>query len=450
MGDRAASAGRGRSSPGPAWLRNSSRWIAAWPVWGLRRPVLCCVLVVEAVAVLAAGYTALRYPVTGLDWERAGILAACALVHLEVTRTNAWQSRMASGPGPYVDQKSVWNFAALVILPPALATAMVLFTHGYSWARIWFVQQCYPSYRWVYSAATVVVATQLAVAVLQVGVPGHPKLPGGLESLAVVAAAGAVRWAVNYALIILVLVLSEPGIGTRKMLGNAKDQRIEASSVAFGFCAAALLVFQPVYVVAPLVALLATQHTALLRHYERAAQTDAKTGLLNSDWWRRGAEQAITRARLRGTRVGILMADLDHFKAVNDTYGHLRGDDVLVAVADAISGHLRRDVDLAGRFGGEEFAVLLPGVGEKELRAAAERLRHEVGALRVPAKGRGGGVETIGVTVSIGAAVSPRGGASLDELVLRADDALYDAKRLGRNRVCVYGDVEFEQSSAAG
>ncbi|OLF17124.1 hypothetical protein BU204_13190 [Actinophytocola xanthii] len=414
------------------------------------RRVLWCVLVVEAAAVLTALYTGLRHPVTDPDWERAAILAACALVHLEVTRASARQSRMASGPGPYVDQKSVWNFAALVILPPALATAMVLFTHGYSYLRIWVAQKGYPGYRWVYSAATVVLATQAAAAVLQVGIPDHPALPVGMDGLLVVATAAAVRWAVNYALVILVLALSQPRIGMREVLGNARDQRIEASSVAFGFCAAALLVFQPVYVVAPLLALLATQHTVLIKQYERAAQTDAKTGLLNSDWWWKRAEQAIQRELTRGSQVGVLMADLDHFKAVNDTYGHLTGDDVLVTVAGTISAHLRRDFDLAGRFGGEEFAVLLPEMGEDELRATAERLRQKVGALRVPVQGKGGGVESVRVTVSIGAAVCPRNGTDLDELVLCADDALYDAKRLGRNRVCLYGDVEFEESNAAG
>ena len=333
MGERRKPERRKTDLPRFAWLTSPVRWLRQWPVWGLQRRVLTYVLCVEVVAILAATYTGMLYPVGETDWHWVGILAGCAVVHIEATRRIERQREIAAGAGPYLDLKSVWNFAALLLLPPALATGMVVFTYTYAWFRIWPQRQSVSLYRWIYSGATVVLATQVAVPVLVMGIPGYPGLPAGLSGVVVVAAVGAIRWLINYALVLLVLALSQPQLTSRELLTNFKDQIMEAGAVAFGFCTAALLVFQPIYVVAPVVALLAMQRTVLVTQYERAAQIDAKTGLYNSGWWRRHAEQVLARAQTTGIQVGVLMTDLDHFKAINDTYGHPAGDEVLVAVA---------------------------------------------------------------------------------------------------------------------
>jgi diguanylate cyclase (GGDEF)-like protein len=418
------------------WLTSPVRWARGWPVWGLHRRVLYYVVSVELIAFVAATYTGMLYPVNRADWNRVGILVVCAVVHIEATRRiDERQREIAAGSRPYLDLKSVWNFAALLLLPPALATGMVVFTYTYAWFRVWPQKQSVSLYRWIYSAATVVLATQVAIAVLVFGTPGYPSLPGGVRGIAVVAAVGAVRWLINYALVLLVLALSQPQLTSRELLAGFKDQIMEAGAVAFGACTAALLVFQPIYVVAPVVALLAMQRTVLVTQYERAAQIDAKTGLYNSSWWRKHADQVLARAQSTGTQVGILMADLDHFKQINDTYGHPAGDEVLIAVATAMSGQVRGDIDIVGRFGGEEFAILLPEVSEREMLDTAERIRLHVAAMGVVVQGDDGPVETIRVTVSIGAALFPRNGNDLGELTLRADSALYDAKKQGRNQV---------------
>jgi diguanylate cyclase (GGDEF)-like protein len=440
MGERPKVERRKRTRQRPAWLTDPVRWVRQWPVWQLQRRVLFYVLCIEAIAILAATYTGLLYPVTQADWTRVGILAACAVVHIEATRRIERQREIAAGAGPYLDLKSVWNFAALLLLPPALATGMVVFTYAYAWFRIWPQKQSVSLYRWIYSGATVVLATQVAVPVLVVGIPGYPNLPSGLGGIAVVAAVGAVRWLINYTLVLLVLALSQPALTARELLANFKDQIMEAGAVAFGFCTAALLVFQPVYVIAPVVALLAMQRTVLVTQFERAAQIDAKTGLYNSGWWRKHADRVLARAQTTGTQVGVLMADLDHFKAINDTYGHPAGDDVLVAVAGAMSGQVRGDLDIVGRFGGEEFAILIPEITERELLATAERIRLYVAAMGVVVQGDDGPIETVRVTVSIGAAIFPRDGGDLGELTLRADSALYEAKKGGRNQVRLYGE----------
>jgi diguanylate cyclase (GGDEF)-like protein len=173
----------------------------------------------------------------------------------------------------------------------------------------------------------------------------------------------------------------------------------------------------------------------LVHHLKVAANTDRKTGLLNAAAWHSEAERALRREG-DGPR-GVLVLDLDHFKRVNDTYGHIAGDQVLQAIADGLRNEVR-DRDLVGRFGGEEFVVLLaalPGGGGAELAAVAERMRRRVESLRVEIPTPDGPMTVTGLTVSIGGAVHSRSGEDLRSLLHVADIALYSAKRAGRNMV---------------
>ena len=120
------------------------------------------------------------------------------------------------------------------------------------------------------------------------------------------------------------------------------------------------------------------QHAQLVRD----ARTDLKTGLLNAAAWQDDAAAEITRAVRARLPLAMVMLDIDHFKAVNDTHGHLAGDQVLRAVAGIITSQLR-DYDIAGRYGGEEFAVLLPHTQPGQARRIAERLRMAVAAARL-------------------------------------------------------------------
>jgi len=150
-------------------------------------------------------------------------------------------------------------------------------------------------------------------------------------------------------------------------------------------------------------------------------------------WWREIAERTMSRHE----SVALLMLDLDHFKKVNDTYGHMAGDHVLRAVAEAVRAEIRGQ-DIAGRWGGEEFVVLLSNVDADELRAVAERVRHRVRSLVIPVPATDGPVRN--PTISIGGALSAdTHPAHLDELLIAADTALYQAKEHGRDRVEVAG-----------
>jgi diguanylate cyclase (GGDEF)-like protein len=166
----------------------------------------------------------------------------------------------------------------------------------------------------------------------------------------------------------------------------------------------------------------------VLRQAERNAQTDALTGLGNRHWMRTMFEREVTRTLHANRALCLMMVDVDNFKAFNDQYGHIAGDRVLVAVAEALREYLR-PTDLVARFGGDEFAVLLPDLTIKQARQTAERIRQQIAGLSPPSL-------STAITVSIGLA----GRTDRDDvatLVQRADTAMYGAKEGGRNRVAV-------------
>ena len=160
-----------------------------------------------------------------------------------------------------------------------------------------------------------------------------------------------------------------------------------------------------------------------------AANRDSLTGLLSRRYiWARG-QLELERARRFGHAVAVLMVDVDRFKQVNDVHGHPAGDEVLREIAARCAASIR-EVDLAGRYGGEEFLLILPETGLAEAKEAAERLRSRISGAPVATQ-RG----KVAVTVSVGAASAENGASTLEALLEAADHALYTAKSTGRNRV---------------
>jgi diguanylate cyclase (GGDEF)-like protein len=167
------------------------------------------------------------------------------------------------------------------------------------------------------------------------------------------------------------------------------------------------------------------------------SRVDSKTGLLNVSTWEAEAEVELSRARRTQSPLAMALVDIDHFKAVNDTYGHLVGDKVLKSVAQALTSHLR-DYDRAGRFGGEEFVLLLAQTSENDACRIAERLRSHIAGMEVPVNDRPN-APTVNLTISIGVtAVEPGETRELTDLLAAADSALYHAKQTGRNRIAVH------------
>jgi diguanylate cyclase (GGDEF)-like protein len=165
------------------------------------------------------------------------------------------------------------------------------------------------------------------------------------------------------------------------------------------------------------------------RQLQTLSSTDRLTGLYNRGHWEESLKLEYARHCRYDTAATLVMFDIDHFKRVNDTYGHQAGDKVIQQVADTVREHIR-DVDIAGRYGGEEFAVLLPGTGKEGGKVFAERLRKAVEARTVMHDGH-----SLRCTISLGVADLSHPTPDYKNLIERADHALYHSKGNGRNQV---------------
>jgi diguanylate cyclase (GGDEF)-like protein len=424
-------------SADPERARSTARpvrpWtIRRWPLWEVPHRLAISVLLVEATAIGLVVVVAVRMPLPdGIQLLRALLLAGLGLLHTEIA-LGVERIRRRVMVGNHANLSSVWTFAGALVLPPVCAAAVAVVVHLHVWARTG--RPRVPLYRSVYSAATIVLACLGAAAVIEL--LGRTHLQLSAAGVPGIVLALLVYTTVNTGLVAGAIAMSAPQPDLARVLGRWDDNLVEIATLSLGALTAVALVVSPWFVLLVLPPLLVLHRAVMVRHLEEAANLDGKTGLLNAAAWHAQAERALRRSRTDGPR-GVLVLDLDHFKAVNDTHGHLAGDHVLVAVADALRAEVR-DSDLVGRFGGEEFVVLLDGAGTggaAGLETVAERIRRRVADLRVEIPTPDGPLTVSGLSVSIGGAVAPAEGAELRTLLQVADTALYAAKRAGRNVV---------------
>jgi diguanylate cyclase (GGDEF)-like protein len=191
------------------------------------------------------------------------------------------------------------------------------------------------------------------------------------------------------------------------------------------------------------------------RKLEEQSVTDSLTGLKNRRFFDERLNEEFRRAQRYGDYLSLIMIDLDHFKQVNDRFGHPAGDSVLREAATLIRASIR-DPDICARYGGEEFAVVLPKTHMAGALAVAERIWHELGTKQyaVPPTAppsAAGATRTVQITASIGIAFYPSKDIGSGELLLRfADQALYQAKRAGRNTICLYQAAAYRYEATKG
>lgn len=241
----------------------------------------------------------------------------------------------------------------------------------------------------------------------------------------------------NYLLFRLADMLINQATWRESGLWLADNLWAEFVMAYLGYIVAVLWVVNPVMILPMFGVLVLIQKALMLPKLKHEAQTDSKTGLLNIRYFNRLVADALTRAKQTGRSFSVIMADLDFLRRINNNYGHLAGDMVLIGVSRIIQRSVRHE-DAVGRFGGEEFAVLLPNIDQEEAYAVAERIRvaieeswFEVPTSQTPIK----------TTMSLGVASYPHDAETVTDLIHRADVAVYQAKMEGRNRIVAAGDL---------
>jgi diguanylate cyclase (GGDEF)-like protein len=332
---------------------------------------------------------------------------------------------------------SAWVLPVAVLLPPAyamvapiplLALTQVHVNRGLMYRRVFTAAVM----GFAYCAGSLIFhAFPASVAGASIGTGEH--------ALTWVAAALACELAAGWGhrlLIHLAIKIADP---SERISGNILNSEALVGDFAehnLGIVITVLLAITPAFAIFAVPLWLLVRRFMVYPHLVARARIDGKTGLLNSSSWENEASVEIARAIRQDTPLSVALIDLDHFKLVNDTHGHLAGDIVLRAVTDAIANQLR-SYDLAGRFGGEEFVVLLPNASQTAAFRVAERLRAHVAGLSIPITDQGEDGPCVTVTVSIGVAALDSTRHELTNLVAAADAALYRAKQDGRNRTRV-------------
>ncbi len=385
-----------------------------------KRPRLAVYLLIVVAA--TAALTGWQLGRTHLRPGQLGLFLAflcCGAACVEATR------RWGVPPTGTRDLLTAWWLPVALLLPPACAllAPVLIGLLGH-----WRARQG-PLYWRVFTAA----ALGLAGAASSFGfheLDGHRQWLLRPVTVAEAAACGTLFMLVNAALVALAGRAADSSVPRRPAAWNAERILVDLAGLCAGVLVTIACALNGALLLVALPPLILLQRSLLHQQLRTEAHTDAKTGLLNAVAWQREADAWLRRARRAGAPAAILLADIDHFKRVNDTYGHLAGDELLAAVAATLVRHVR-GCDVLGRFGGEEFVAVLPGAGEQEACWIAERLRERVRASAAAALGT-----EVTITVSIGVAALGRDGSELFELLAAADAALYRAKEAGRDRVC--------------
>jgi len=406
-----------------------------WPLGQL--PALPRMYVI-AVSAAAAVTTMIAGVNLSFQWRQLllfAIVLCCGLGSVEATR------RIDIPQGGIVrDLTTVWCLPVAILLPPFYA----LIVPGPLLALTQLRVHRGIVYRRVFSAAAIglaYAAASWAFRSLPPQVAGSSPGNAGHAALwcLVVAGCDVLAWLINNTLLAVAIKASDRTARIRELFS------LEALYGDYLQWTVAVLVTLAVAISPFLLALVGPTvlwQRRFMMHKQLVSRTriDSKTGLLNAAAWEREADAAITRAGPTGAPLAVAIVDIDHFKAVNDSHGHLVGDKVLRAVSDRFT-QMTRPNDLVGRFGGEEFVLLLLDAGTDIAYRIAERLRLSIAnsAISVDAPGV---VDAINVTVSIGVATLNNANCrTLTDMIAAADLALYQAKRDGRNRTFAVTDT---------
>ena len=389
------------------------------------------VLLIEAVILPLAAVLLVRSGWHGAAAGKFAVLCVLAVSFEECsTRIARLRTRLATYT--HVDMTSVWTFAAAIVLPVGWIAPMLLVVLSQVWIRNGR-DGGYRPYRHVF-AGTVALASCFVARLAYLGVLDNLHgLSAGNTQVVALPVALVSYLAFNTAVMYTAIFLAMRPESVRALVNSWADISLEIATLCLGGLTAIALLREPLLAVLVVPPMFVLQRSVLTKQLEIAATTDSKTGLLNAATWHHVAGVELVRAAREGYGAALLIIDMDNFKLINDSHGHLVGDDVLKAVADALAEELR-GYDSIGRFGGEEFVAVLSEVDELTALMISERVRQRITELEIASRTEG--LPTLNsLSCSIGVACYPTHGSDTESLLHAADAALYAAKRGGRNRV---------------
>jgi diguanylate cyclase (GGDEF)-like protein len=406
--------------------------VRGWAWWQLPWLLRCYVGAVPLVAAVLTCVAAARTTWHATDAWKFALLLGCSLISVAATPRVVYRHG-----GITRDFITVWVLPIAILLPPFYA--MVTPIPIYVLTQLWVFRGIV--YRRVFTVGAIALAFG-AVSLLFRAFPASfagPAIGTGMHALTwavAVAICEQVGRRSNQILIAVGIKLTDPTV-------RFAEQELNREALVADFAEFDLSILITIVVaVSAVLAIFAVPTVLLVRrfmmHGQLLAQSriDTKTGLLNAATWEQEAATEVARAVRTGIPLALALVDIDHFKLVNDTYGHLVGDKALRAVTDGLRSQLR-GYDLAGRFGGEEFAILLPHAREVDALNVAERLRVHIAGLSIPVRDNDESGPFVKVTISVGVAALDGVSRELNDIIAAADAALYYAKETGRNKTHV-------------
>jgi len=406
--------------------------VRRWAWWQLDWPLKSYVGALTLTFVALTCYAASQTTWHASDLRKFALLLGCGLVSVAATPRTAYHMG-----GVTRDFLTVWVLPIAVVLPPvyAMVTPIPLFV-----LTQWLVSRGL-IYRRVFTVAVTGLSYGAASLVFHA-------IPDSFAGPAVGTGTHALTWAVavaaceiiggrgNHFMIAAAVKISNPAVRLADVSFSREAIQSDVAELDLSVLISVVVAVNPVLAVLGVPTVLLVRRFMMHAQLLAAARVDTKTGLLNASTWEQEAEIEIARAIRTGSPLAVALVDIDHFKTVNDTYGHLVGDKALRAVTDGLQSQLRA-YDLAGRFGGEEFAVLLPHAREADALSIAERLRVHVASLSIPVRDDDESGPRVQVTISVGVAALDGAARELTDLLAAADAALYHAKETGRNKTHV-------------
>jgi diguanylate cyclase (GGDEF)-like protein len=406
--------------------RRCTESVRSWVLWAQLphwlAAVVLGVIAADGLAIVAGAVT-LRFRFH--DLILFTLLLGCVVVTVELMR------QVGEKKGLVKDVFGAWALPAACLLPPVYVLVLTIVYYSLTQWRV----KPTVLYRRLFSAAVIGLSFAAAGLVFRAirMMTGFGAVSDNQHLVWFLALASAVlvHEVINKGFMILAIRGSDATADIRTMFFSREPLYNDLAELCIGalvtYTVATNIFLVPVAL--PVAALLqrSLRHAQLLNE----SRTDAKTGLLNARAWESEAEGEVARAVRARMALAVAVLDIDFFKLVNDTYGHLFGDEVLKEIAHCLPGVLR-EYDSAGRFGGEEFVLLLPHTRAVDAFRIADRVRDHISGLSLVTQDG----QHVEVTVSVGVAALDAGSSrELSELLAAADAALYRAKRDGRNQV---------------